>query len=81
MVGARGFEPPTPCAQDRCATRLRYAPTISQWVEALKRECVNIYTHLPIYPLRPHDLRLFLYHEKEENSKDRLCEKLRQDEV
>ena len=28
MVGARGFEPPTPCAQGRCATRLRYAPTI-----------------------------------------------------
>ena len=27
MVGARGFEPPTPCAQGRCATRLRYAPT------------------------------------------------------
>ena len=25
-VGARGFEPPTPCAQGRCATRLRYAP-------------------------------------------------------
>ncbi len=59
MVGARGFEPPTPCAQDRCATRLRYAPTISQWVEALKRECVNIYTHLPIYPLRPHNLGYF----------------------
>jgi hypothetical protein len=77
MVGARGFEPPTPCAQDRCATRLRYAPTISQWVEALKREWVNSYTHLPIYPLRPHDLRLFLYHEKEEDCKDRLREKLR----
>jgi 2'-5' RNA ligase len=28
LVGARGFEPPTPCAQGRCATRLRYAPTI-----------------------------------------------------
>src|SRR5437763_5530979 len=28
MVGARGFEPPTPCAQGRCATRLRYAPTV-----------------------------------------------------
>ena len=28
MVGARGFEPPTPCAQGRCATRLRYAPTL-----------------------------------------------------
>ena len=27
LVGARGFEPPTPCAQGRCATRLRYAPS------------------------------------------------------
>ncbi len=27
LVGARGFEPPTPCAQGRCATRLRYTPT------------------------------------------------------
>jgi hypothetical protein len=26
LVGARGFEPPTPCSQSRCATRLRYAP-------------------------------------------------------
>src|SRR4051812_13872406 len=26
MVGARGFEPPTPCPPGRCATRLRYAP-------------------------------------------------------
>src|SRR5690606_23308446 len=26
VVGARGFEPPTPCSQSRCATRLRYAP-------------------------------------------------------
>jgi hypothetical protein len=25
-VGVRGFEPPTPCAQGRCATRLRYTP-------------------------------------------------------
>ncbi len=29
LVGARGFEPRTPCAQGRCATRLRYAPTKS----------------------------------------------------
>ncbi len=28
MVGARGFEPPTPCSRSRCATRLRYAPTL-----------------------------------------------------
>ena len=25
-IGARGFEPPTPCSQSRCATRLRHAP-------------------------------------------------------
>src|SRR4051812_35538861 len=29
VVGATGFEPATPCAQGRCATRLRYAPTES----------------------------------------------------
>src|SRR6476469_124517 len=27
LVGAGGFEPPTPCSQSRCATRLRYTPT------------------------------------------------------
>src|ERR1700694_4215438 len=27
LVGAIGFEPTTPCAQGRCATSLRYAPT------------------------------------------------------
>ena len=32
MVGARGFEPPTPCSRSRCATRLRYAPT-GRWSE------------------------------------------------
>src|SRR2546430_413909 len=26
LVGARGFEPPTPCSQSRCATRPRYTP-------------------------------------------------------
>src|SRR5882672_11247793 len=28
VVGATGFGPATPCAQGRCATRLRYAPTL-----------------------------------------------------
>jgi hypothetical protein len=28
LVGAARFELATPCAQGRCATRLRYAPTI-----------------------------------------------------
>ena len=27
LVGAERFELPTPCSQNRCATRLRYAPT------------------------------------------------------
>ena len=27
VVGARGFEPPTPCSQSRCATGLRHAPS------------------------------------------------------
>jgi hypothetical protein len=27
MVGTRGFEPPTPCSQSRCATRLRHVPS------------------------------------------------------
>src|SRR5438477_11899947 len=26
LVGARGFEPPTPASRTQCATRLRYAP-------------------------------------------------------
>ncbi len=29
VVGARGFEPRTSCAQGRRATRLRYAPTVT----------------------------------------------------
>ncbi len=29
LVGARGFEPPTPCTPCKCATRLRYAPRIN----------------------------------------------------
>lgn len=28
QIGARGFEPPTPCSQGRCAPKLRYAPMI-----------------------------------------------------
>jgi len=27
-VGAGGFEPPTPCSQGRCASRLRHAPSV-----------------------------------------------------
>ena len=30
MVGVRGFEPPTPCSQSRCATGLRYTPNSAE---------------------------------------------------
>ena len=38
LVGATGFEPATPCAQGRCATRLRYAPTSG---EEFRGNCYN----------------------------------------
>ncbi len=28
LVGAAGFEPATPCPPGKCATKLRYAPTM-----------------------------------------------------
>jgi hypothetical protein len=40
VVGARGFEPRTSCAQGRRATRLRYAPTESSFYSSLLCECV-----------------------------------------
>ena len=29
LVGVKGFEPPAPCSQSTCATRLRYTPSCS----------------------------------------------------
>ena len=50
LVGARGFEPPTPCAQGRCATRLRYAPLNTGSRERLRmRPRVNFLYHGFIY--------------------------------
>ena len=31
IVGAGGFEPPTPCTPCKCATGLRYAPNMSDY--------------------------------------------------
>ncbi len=28
LVGTAGLEPATPCSQGKCATRLRYVPTL-----------------------------------------------------
>ena len=45
MVGAERFELPTLCSQSRCATRLRYAPTLpmisSQRQPGAFKECNN----------------------------------------
>ncbi len=37
-IGARGFEPPTPCAQGRCATGLRYAPFLRTQIITTERK-------------------------------------------
>jgi hypothetical protein len=39
VVGAAGFEPAAPCAQGRCATRLRYAPTLVRRSPKAKVDC------------------------------------------
>ena len=44
LVGAARFELTTPCAQGRCATRLRYAPTIL---------CSSDSRPLPRFPIVP----------------------------
>jgi hypothetical protein len=36
LVGAVRFELTTPCAQGRCATRLRYAPTVYSFDSRLR---------------------------------------------
>ena len=34
LVGVKGFEPPAPCSQSTCATRLRYTPLIERAAQA-----------------------------------------------
>jgi hypothetical protein len=45
VVGARGFEPPTPCSQSRCATRLRYAPEKRKSEIGISKSESNITIH------------------------------------
>ena len=37
MVGVKGFEPPAPCSQSTCATRLRYTPVHLPRVRSRRR--------------------------------------------
>ena len=41
LVGAGRFERPTPCAQGRCATRLRYAPTYAPKARRYVLSCIS----------------------------------------
>ena len=42
MVGVRGFEPPTPCSQSRCATRLRHTPNLPESLPFFVRLVVEL---------------------------------------
>jgi hypothetical protein len=42
LVGARRFELLTPCAQGRCATRLRYAPTLLETTTPLNQHRIRL---------------------------------------
>src|SRR5262245_20955945 len=58
MVGASGFEPPTPWSRTRCATRLRYAPTIPSKSAHLMRPAGGRSRHAPGRPHQPGSSRL-----------------------
>ncbi len=68
LVGAVGFELTTPCAQGRCATRLRYAPTfaasliLNHFLNFRYRPVLLLLSREPqkTFPLRwgPHERRI-----------------------
>ena len=45
LIGAEGFEPPTPWSQTTCATKLRYAPTTSP-ILPVESKTVNAFFEL-----------------------------------
>ena len=47
MVGVKGFEPPTPCSQSTCATKLRYTPR-RQCESNLKHSCIIAKQIVPV---------------------------------
>jgi hypothetical protein len=60
VVGARGFEPRTSCAQGRRATRLRYAPTVTA-LFILKHFPTLLLIRVVIFGLTVPKLRPILY--------------------
>ena len=52
MVGMRGFEPPTPSSRTKCATRLRYIPTLLGKSLYQSRACRARYSPVKFCPWR-----------------------------
>jgi hypothetical protein len=50
VIGTRGFEPPTPCSQSRCATRLRHVPMAAHLRLRLREYIVPVSPPLNIPP-------------------------------
>ena len=48
LVGARGFEPPTPWSRTRCSTRLSHAPTRSTGVEPRRLTAPGRWRSIPL---------------------------------
>src|SRR5512134_671726 len=47
MVGTGGLEPPTPCSQGKCATRLRYVPTRRNVLRIIREQRAAAYPSIP----------------------------------
>jgi hypothetical protein len=64
LVGAGRFERPTPCAQGRCATRLRYAPTITgfEWTTPALQSGLRIRNSKCNLPMSRSNTHLRSYH-------------------
>ncbi len=54
MVGARGFEPPTPWSRTRCSTRLSHAPTGRSGAAARSERVFKVITPQRSEPYPPH---------------------------
>ncbi len=70
VVGVRGFEPPAPCSQSRCATRLRHTPISAEslsffFVKPSRRERMAVPTRWLPQEIRrlPRDFRGYQHHE------------------
>ena len=63
MVGAAGFEPATPWSRTKCATKLRYAPTMFRSIAqefGFVNTFLKAYDAYPVSFLQAHTLGIIL---------------------